>query len=117
MDKFVIKLAGRQEYLTGDTLREKVVKDPSKAKIFSKNTLPSSFDGLRYSYIMDKNKKVYKTPSGTVGLEIIPFWEAQKTYQDLLDKRSMVRAARGQHRQGMRQRLQNLYGDLNPGVR
>jgi hypothetical protein len=117
MDKFVIKLAGRQDYLTGDTLREKVVKNPSKARIFKKDTLPDAIEGLRYAYVLDRTKMVYRAQGGTVGLEVVPFWKAQELYMDLLDTRAMARKASGRKRQGMRQRLQSLYGDLNPGVR
>ena len=116
MERFVIKLVGREEYLTGDTLRERVVKDPSKAKIFKKDTLPSAIEGLRYSYVLDRKKMVYRDNGGIVGLEVVQFWRAQEQYNDMLDNRSIARKASGAGRQGMRQRLKELYGDFNPGV-
>lgn len=93
MKRYVLKLAGREDYLTGRTLKSRAVINPAKAMLFTIDVLPEEISGLRYKYVLDRSKMAYLTPNGVKGIEVVDFWEAQKAYEKRVEIRNMVRRA------------------------
>lgn len=111
-DKYVI-LVG-DGYLTGSTLRDQTVKNPSKAKIFKLAMLPEKIEGHNCSYVLDKKRMAYMK-GNFKGPVVVDYWKAKKAYDDAVDKRNLANKFHG--KKAKMDPVDELMMSLNPGIK
>jgi hypothetical protein len=111
-DKYVI-LVG-DGYLTGETLRDKTVKSPSRAKIFKLAMLPEKIEGHNYSYVLDKKRMAYMK-GNLKGPVVVDYWRAKEAYDRAVEKRNLANKFHG--KKAKMDPVDELMMSLNPSVK
>jgi hypothetical protein len=111
-DKYVI-LVG-DGYLTGETLRDRIVKSPSQAKIFKLSMLPDKIEGHNYSYVFDKKRMAYMK-GNFKGPVVVDYWKAKKAYDKAVEKRNLANKLHG--KKAKMEPIEKLIRSLNPGIK